>query len=73
MNQQIQAIYEHGIIRPLEPLELEEGENVEVILLKKKHNASKVLAEIANLPIEGKTDKFSGADHDKELYPNDEK
>lgn len=29
---------------------------------------AELLAEIAALPIEGKTDKFSGRDHDKILY-----
>ena len=29
---------------------------------------AQIMAEIAALPLEGKTDPFSGADHDKVLY-----
>ena len=66
------AIYENGVIRPLEQIELTNGEEVEVILLKKKHTTprkwAKILSEIAALPIEGDTDEFSGEDHDRVLY-----
>jgi hypothetical protein len=30
---------------------------------------SNILANIAALPLEGKTDEFSGQDHDQVLYP----
>jgi predicted DNA-binding antitoxin AbrB/MazE fold protein len=30
MNQTIRAIYEHGVLRPLDPLDLSEGETVQV-------------------------------------------
>ena len=32
---------------------------------------AELLAELAALPLEGKTDKFSGRDHDKVLYGED--
>lgn len=69
MTEQIQAVYEKGVIRPIEPLELAEGERLEVVLLRRKRGAAQALAEIAELPIEGETSEFSGAEHDEILYP----
>lgn len=40
---------------------------------KNQKTPAEILAEIAALPIEGKTDKFSGRDHDKILYGEDRK
>ncbi|HEX8737142.1 MAG TPA: antitoxin family protein [Pyrinomonadaceae bacterium] len=34
MNQTIQAIYENGILRPLQPLDLPEGSIVEIEIIK---------------------------------------
>ena len=64
------------MIRPLEPVSLIEGEEIEVVLLtreNKKHrnNPAQLLADIARLPIEGASDEFSGADHDRVLYPKE--
>lgn len=58
MTKEIEAIYEHGIIRPLQPLELPEGTRLDVIVItheqaKTNGNAAEVLAEIAALPLEG--------------------
>jgi predicted DNA-binding antitoxin AbrB/MazE fold protein len=76
MNRQIQAVYEQGVIRPLEPVEFDEGERLEIVLLEKKAkdkcNPAQVLAEIAKLPIESSSGEFSGADHDEVLYPKGE-
>lgn len=70
MSDSIQAIYEHGVLRPLEPLALAEGEQIEIVLLKRKHHkAAQILSEIAALPLEGEQDNFSGQDHDRILYP----
>jgi predicted DNA-binding antitoxin AbrB/MazE fold protein len=75
MSKQIQAIYEGGVIRPLEPVALDEGEELDVVLLSRRkqpqRNPVEALAEIARLPIEGKQDAFSGADHDQVLYAED--
>ena len=75
MSKQIQAIYERGVIRPLEPVSLNEGEELDVVLLPRQkqtqRNPTEALAEIARLPIEGKPDAFSGADHDELLYAED--
>ncbi|HEX3183383.1 MAG TPA: antitoxin family protein [Pyrinomonadaceae bacterium] len=74
MTREIEAVYEHGIIRPLEPLELAEGTRLDLIVItheetKTNGNAAKVLAEIAALPQEGSSDNFGGRDHDTILYP----
>jgi predicted DNA-binding antitoxin AbrB/MazE fold protein len=70
MSSTIQAIYERGLIRPLEATSLTEGEELEIMLLKKKEpGASKVLSKIADLEIEGESDNFAGRDHDEVLYP----
>jgi len=77
MSQQIQAVYENGVIRPLEPVHLAEGEELDVILIsrqaKNPRPSARILADIAKLPIEGKTDEFSGEQHDQILYPNEER
>jgi len=75
MSKQIPAIYEKGLIRPLGPVALAEGEELDVVLLPRskrthQHPAS-ILADIAALPLEGEPDAFSGADHDQVLYPKD--
>ena len=73
MNPTISAIFENGIFRPLQPVDLDNGEEVEVILVKRtESNASDaraVINRIAELPLEGASDQFSGSDHDAVLYP----
>ena len=75
---QLQAVFEGGVIRPLEPVDLAEGELIEVILLPRNGNAgvtatpAQILARIAALPREGAPDDFSGQDHDRILYPPNE-
>lgn len=74
MTKEIEAVYEHGMIRPLEPLELPEGARLDVIVItheqpKTNGNAAEILAEIAALPLEGSTDTFAGREHDSVLYP----
>jgi predicted DNA-binding antitoxin AbrB/MazE fold protein len=68
MNKQIQAVYEGGVIRPLEPVALNEGEELDVVLLPRhkqtQRNPAEALAEIAPSSIEGKQDAFSGTEHD---------
>ncbi len=73
MSQTISAVYENGTLILDEPLAVSEGVKVEIIVLppkdeKQTKTPAELLAEIAALPIEGKTDKFSGRDHDKILY-----
>ena len=76
MTKEIEAIYEHGIIRPLQPLELPEGSRLDVIVITheqtQRSNVAETLAEIAALPVEGPSDAFSGRDHDSILYPKEQ-
>ena len=74
MTKEIEAVYEHGMIRPLQPLELPEGARLDVIVItheqpKTNGNAAEMLAEIAALPLEGANDAFAGGEHDSILYP----
>jgi predicted DNA-binding antitoxin AbrB/MazE fold protein len=41
MSKQIAAIYEGGVIRPLEPLDLTEGEELDVVLLPRQDETAK--------------------------------
>lgn len=73
MTTQIEAVFEHGVLRPLHPITLAEGEVVEIILLKRtegpvKKKTAELLAEIAALTVESPADGFSGSDHDAVLY-----
>jgi predicted DNA-binding antitoxin AbrB/MazE fold protein len=76
MSTVIHAIYENGVIRPFEPLELKDGDEVDVFLLKKElvdpKDSSRILSEIAQLPLEGETTPFSGEAHDEILYREDQ-
>ena len=70
----IEAIYERGMIRPLQPLELAEGTRLDLIVVtheppKTNGNTAEIIAEIAALPLEGADDRFAGRDHDTILYP----
>jgi predicted DNA-binding antitoxin AbrB/MazE fold protein len=74
MIKEIEAVYEHGMIRPLQPLKLAEGTRLNVILIAREQpkapgNVAQVLAGIAALPLESTSDAFSGRDHDEVLYP----
>ncbi len=74
MTKQIEAVYEEGILRPLEPLQLPEGARLNIILMTRdeerpQQSPSQILAEIAVLPEEAAAGNFSGRDHDSILYP----
>lgn len=72
MSEKISAIYENGVLVLEKPLSVSEGSKVEIVVVskntKEKRTPAEILAELAALPLEGKTDKFSGRDHDKILY-----
>lgn len=72
MTSTIQAVYEHGVFRPLTPLALSEGQQVQVIIVPEPRvenpAAASLLAEIAALPVEGRGDPFTSRDHDRVLY-----
>jgi predicted DNA-binding antitoxin AbrB/MazE fold protein len=73
MTKQIEAVYENGVLRPMHPISVAEGEHLQLIVLTRaaahNGNAAASLAEIASLPIEGDGDHFTGRDHDTILYP----
>lgn len=74
MTKLIEAIYEQGVLRPLEPLQIPEGARLDIILITREKMSAEqrpadILAEIAALPEEGATDQFSGRDHHSILYP----
>jgi len=74
MTKEIEAIYERGMIRPLQPLELPEGSRLDLIVITHEQSGTngdtaEILAEIAALPLESSSDKFSGREHDSILYP----
>lgn len=55
------AVYEQGVLRPLQPVELVEGTLVEILLVAQKPApnsppSAALLAEIAALPDEGMSD-----------------
>ena len=73
MTKEIEAIYERGIIRPVQPLELPEGTRLDIIVTTQEKprpngNVAELLAEIAGLPLESASDSFSGREHDSILY-----
>ena len=74
MTKQVEAVYEQGRLRPLEPLELPEGTRLRIVVMTSEEtnaqgSSAEALAEIAALPLEGASDHFSGRDHDSVLYP----
>lgn len=46
MNQSIQAIYENGILRPLQPLKLPEGSIVEIEIIRILGNSADFIKSI---------------------------
>lgn len=73
MINEIEAIYEQGMIRPLQPLVLPEGARLNVIVFtyeepKSNSNAAEILAHIAALPLEGSNNAFPAREHDSILY-----
>ncbi|WP_017325722.1 antitoxin family protein [Synechococcus sp. PCC 7336] len=70
----VTAIYERGVLKPTEPIPLEEGERVEIAVTSQTSSIqptapADLLAAIANLPLENEA-PFSGQDHDSILYPD---
>ena len=72
MTTTIQAVYENGVLRPLTPLPLSEGQRVRVIVAPEEatrpQSAASILAEIAAMPVEGSGEPFTSRDHDQVLY-----
>jgi predicted DNA-binding antitoxin AbrB/MazE fold protein len=73
MTTTVEAIYEQGVLRLIQPLSLAEGTRVEIIVITQEPTTERrtpadILAAIAALPIEAGGEEFSGRDHDKILY-----
>lgn len=69
----VQAIYEDGVLKPLEPLSIDDGTLVEVTVTSSGEpspgrRAYQMIAAIAALPLEVEGDEASGRDHDTILY-----
>jgi len=69
----VHAIFEKGVFRPVEPVKIGDGARVELTIEESTEAASaqlplSALIEIANLPLEGNGEAFSGVDHDRVLY-----
>jgi predicted DNA-binding antitoxin AbrB/MazE fold protein len=72
MSAQFTAVVEHGLLRPLEPIALEDGATVEVVVLQTGANVPAAqsalrLAAIAALPTSG-GDPNTSRDHDAIIY-----
>lgn len=82
MSHTIPAVYDAGVFRPLEPVDLAQGTQVEVQVLsprsptdlppeelaRQRNAIEEFLARMEALSAEGPDDGFSGRDHDKVLY-----
>jgi predicted DNA-binding antitoxin AbrB/MazE fold protein len=83
MSQEIRAIFENGLFRPLEPVSLADCDLVSLvisqanadssvgddqILRQQREALAELFAEADSLPLEAPNDGFSGADHDLILY-----
>ena len=73
MANQVEAIYEHGVLRPLQPVELSEGEKVTLSLIRlcespPGERAHEVLSRIAAFANPKEGDRFSGKDHNDVHY-----
>lgn len=67
------AIFENGVLRPTQPIALDEGAQVEVTIFAQAEEVTQspadILAEIAALPSEeSHSEPFSGTNHDALLY-----
>jgi predicted DNA-binding antitoxin AbrB/MazE fold protein len=82
MSHTIPAVFAAGVFRPLKPVDLAEGTQVEVQvptaappaeltteeLAHQQAATRQFIAKMEALPDEGPDDGFSGRDHDKILY-----
>lgn len=68
----LEAVYEGGMLRLMQPIDLPEGTRVEITLVQNKRTPADILAAIASLPLEGDRDECSGRDRDKIIYSEKE-
>ncbi|MCY7275035.1 MAG: antitoxin family protein [Phormidesmis sp. CAN_BIN44] len=70
----VQAVYEDGVLRLIQPISLAEGTQVEVVVMTRESKFEKttpaaILSAIAALPLQGNGDEFSGREYDRVFYP----
>lgn len=80
MTQLVQAIFENGVFRPLDPVHFAEHERVslviestvevanENVIARQREALGKLRAEMNALPASAPVDGLGGADHDAILY-----
>jgi predicted DNA-binding antitoxin AbrB/MazE fold protein len=73
MTQAFPAVYEKGVLRLLTPARLNEGDQVQVIIIPPKatgepESPAEIMGQIASLPVEGSGDPWTSRDHDRVLY-----
>lgn len=73
MSTTVEAVYEQGVLRLMQPIALAEGARVQVIIMTPKpaterESPADILAAIAALPLEADEKGFPGRDHDEILY-----
>jgi predicted DNA-binding antitoxin AbrB/MazE fold protein len=75
----IEAVYEHGVLRLSGPIDLAEGAHVDVIVIPhatpsnpSARNPAEIAARIAAMPMQAGEEGFSGEDHDRILYSEDQ-
>ena len=79
MTTTLEAVYEAGIFRPLEPVELPEGEHVWIVKKQEegrteplsdeeRQSRADIVAEISALAVRHGVEETSSRDHDKILY-----
>lgn len=72
MTTTIEAVYENGVLRPLTPLVLSEGQRVQVSVasedVTRGERAAAILAEIASLPVESPGHPQTSRCHDQAIY-----
>ena len=69
----VEAIYEHGVLRLMEPIALPDGTHVEVTVTAKEpvrqgRTPAEILAAIAAMAAAVDGEEFASRDHDKILY-----
>jgi predicted DNA-binding antitoxin AbrB/MazE fold protein len=83
MSQEIRAIFENGLFRPLDPVMVGEHDVVSLVIVsapaieqsteddalaRQRKALAEMFAEADSLPVENSADTFSGRDHDLVLY-----
>jgi predicted DNA-binding antitoxin AbrB/MazE fold protein len=70
MTTQLAAVYEQGVLRPLQPLDWAEGTRVELTVVSSTpaRTPYEILSAIAALPLEVAREECAGREHDRFLY-----